>query len=303
MTASTPVTPAPRVAFQGERGAFSEEAAIKLLGENIELVPRPTFDLLYSSIAEGLADFILAPIENTLAGSVHRSYDLLLESGLHIKREIIRPISHFLIGIPGSSLESITLVQSHPIALMQCERFFAEHPWIRRIATEDTAGSVRDIMQAADPSRAAIAGRRAAHVYGASILLDHLQDHFDNFTRFLLLSPDPTVPEGADKLSIAVRLAHKPGTLHDALGVFAWRDLNLLKIESRPIPGSPFQYRFYLDIHASSKDPRAIGALAEIRNFVDEVTILGCYPQAAPVESDPRLTRQATAGTASGTTS
>jgi prephenate dehydratase len=286
----------PRVAFQGERGAFSEEAAVKLLGEQIDLVPRATFDLLYSSIAEGVADFIVAPIENSLAGSIHRAYDLLLESGLQIKREIIRPISHCLIGLPGSSLESITQVQSHPMALAQCERFFAEHPWIRRVATEDTAGSVRVIMHAGDPAHAAIAGRRAAHVYGASILLDRLEDHYNNYTRFLLLSPDPSVPDGADKLSIVVRLAHKPGTLHDALGVFAWRDLNLLKIESRPIPGRPWQYRFYLDIHASSTDPRTIGALAEIRNFVDDVTILGCYPQAPPLEADPLAkAREATA--------
>jgi len=278
----------PRIAFQGERGAFSEEAAVKLLGEDIELVPRATFDALYSSISEGLADFIIAPIENTLAGSVHRSYDLLLECGLQIKREIVRPIAHYLMGIPGSSLESITLVESHPIALAQCERFFAEHPWIRRVATEDTAGSVRDIMQAGDPTHGAIAGRRAAQVYRATVLLDNLQDHYDNFTRFLLLSTDATIPEGADKLSIVVRLAHKPGTLHDALGVFAWRDLNLLKIESRPIPGCPFQYRFYLDIHASVVDPRTIGALAEIRNFADEVTILGCYPQAPPLEAEVR---------------
>jgi prephenate dehydratase len=279
----------PRVAFQGERGAFSEEAAIKLLGEHIELVPRATFDLLYTSIAEGVADYILAPIENTLAGSVHRSYDLLLESGLQIKREIIRPISHYLIGMPGSSLESITQVQTHPVALAQCERFFLEHPWIRRIATDDTAGSVRHIMQAGDPTHAAIAGRRAAQVYGATVLLDHLEDHFNNFTRFLLLSRDSAIPEGADKLSLAVRLAHQPGTLHDALGVFAWRDLNLLKIESRPIPGCPWQYRFYLDIHASIADPRTVGALAEIRNFVDEVTVLGCYPQAPPIEAEERV--------------
>lgn len=234
-----------------------------------------------------------------MAGSIHRSYDLLLESKLHIKAEIVRPIAHHLIGVPGSSLESITQVRSHPVALAQCERFFAEHPWIRRIATEDTAGSVRDVMQVGDPACAAIAGRRAARVYGATILLDHLQDHYNNFTRFLLLSADATVPKGSDKLSIVVRLAHRPGTLHDALGVFAWRDLNLLKIESRPIPGCPWQYRFYLDIQASSGDPRAVGALAEIKNFVDEVVILGCYPQAEPPEADAH-TRAAKVGTTPG---
>src|SRR3982074_570058 len=141
-----------RVAFQGERGAFSEEAAVKLLGEEIELVPRPTFEALYSSIQDGLADIILAPIENSLAGSAHRSYDLLIASGLHIQGEVVIPIVHNLIGVPGAKFERITQVSSHPVALAQCERFFASHPTIKRLAADDTAGSVRDVMQAREPA-------------------------------------------------------------------------------------------------------------------------------------------------------
>jgi len=269
-----------RVAFQGERGAFSEEAAVKLLGEEIELVPRPTFEALYASIQEGRADTILAPIENSLAGSVHRSYDLLIASGLHIQAEVVIPIVHNLIGTPGAKLAHITQVSSHPVALAQCERFFASHPSIKRVAADDTAGSVRDVMQAGDSTRAAIASRRAASVYGGTILQEHLEDHPENYTRFLLLAPSDDVPEKADKLSLVLHLAHKPGSLCLALNAFARRNLNLLKIESRPIAGTPWSYCFYLDLQASLKDPNTIAALEELRQFTDSVKILGCYPQA-----------------------
>jgi prephenate dehydratase len=269
-----------RIAFQGERGAFSEEAAVKLLGEEIELVPRPTFEALYSSMQEGLADYVLAPIENSLAGSVHRSYDLLVSSGLHIQAEVVIPIAHNLIGIPGATFERITQVSSHPVALAQCERFFASHPSIKRVATDDTAGSVREVVSAGDPTRAGIASRRAAKVYGGVILREHLEDHPENYTRFLLLATSAEVPQNADKLSLVLHLAHKPGSLCSALGVFARRNLNLMKIESRPIPGSPWSYCFYLDLQASLKDRATREALDELKQFTDSVRVLGCYPQA-----------------------
>src|SRR6202795_2087655 len=176
-------TPSSRIAFQGERGAFSEEAAVKLLGEDIQLVPRTTFEALYTSIQDGVADYILAPVENRLGGSVHRSYDLLITSGLHIQAEVVIPIVHNLIGVPGATFERITQVSSHPVALAQCERFFASHPAIKRIASDDTAGSVREVMQSANPTHAAIAGRRAAEVYHGVILEEHLEDHAENYTR------------------------------------------------------------------------------------------------------------------------
>jgi prephenate dehydratase len=270
----------PRVAFQGERGAFSEEAAVKLSGEDIELVPRPTFEALFASIQDGIADYILAPIENSLAGSVHRSYDLLIASGLHIQAEVVIPIVHNLIGVPSAKFEGVTQVSSHPVALAQCERFFASHPLIKRVAADDTAGSVRDVMQAGDSAKAAIASARAAAVYGAAILKEHLEDHPENYTRFLLLAPSAEVPEKADKLSLVVHLAHKPGSLCQALNAFARRELNLLKIESRPIAGTPWSYCFYLDLQTSLKDPNTIAALEELRKFTDSVKILGCYPQA-----------------------
>jgi prephenate dehydratase len=274
------VPPSCRIAFQGERGAFSEEAAVKLLGEDIQLVARATFEALYSSIQDGLADYILAPIENSLAGSVHRSYDLLVSSGLHIQAEVVIPIVHNLIGVPGATFEGITQVSSHPVALAQCERFFASHPNIKRVATDDTAGSVREVISAGDKTKAGIASRHAAKVYGGVILREHLEDHPENYTRFLLLAATAEVAEDADKLSLVLRLAHKPGSLCSALNTFAKRNLNLLKIESRPIPGTPWSYCFYLDLQASLNDPETQAALAELAQFTDSVKVLGCYPQA-----------------------
>lgn len=269
-----------RVAFQGERGAFSEEAAVKLLGEEIAVVPRPTFEAAFSAIRDGLADYILAPIENSLAGSIHRSFDLLVNSDLHILAEVIIPIVHNLIGVPGASFEEIAVVESHPVALAQCEKFFSAHPRLKRIATEDTAGSVREIVRAGDKSRAAIAGRRAAKTYGGAILREHLEDNPENYTRFLLLSTSPAVPENADKLSLVFELDNRPGALYHALEPFARRNLNLLKIESRPVHGRPWQWRFYLDLQASRRDPEVGAALAELEKLVVELRILGSYPSA-----------------------
>lgn len=273
-----------RVAFQGEPGAFSEEAAIALLGGGIETVPRPTFETLFSSVRDGLADYALAPMENSLAGSVHRSYDLLLESRLQAVREVILPIAHNLIGTPEASLEDVESAESHPVALAQCEDFFRTHPQILRIPALDTAGSVREIILARDPSRAAIAGKRAAQIYGGRILLEHIEDHRENFTRFLLLAASPEPGKDADKLSLVVHLEHKAGALQRALEVFAKRGISLLKIESRPIAGHPWQYRFYLDLQTSLNERETVRALEELRACTSEVRILGSYPAHNPLK-------------------
>jgi len=267
----------PRVAFQGERGAFSEQAAVSLLGEHITPVPRPTFESLFAAIDDGAADLILAPIENALAGSLHRTYDLLLASNLTIAGEVVIPIAMHLIGPPGARWEDVRSVESHPVALAQCERFFSAHPHIRRVVTEDTAGSVRDVVRAADVSRAAIASRRAAEIYGGVILREQLEDDPANFTRFLLLSNVPQVPHGANRLSLVLRLAHRPGLLQSALKPFARRKINLLRIESRPIPGHPWEYRFYVDLAASAEDDQVRRALEKLRKLGNEVRVLGCY--------------------------
>jgi prephenate dehydratase len=273
----------PRVAFQGERGAFSEEAAVKLLGEQIQLVPRPTFESLFAALNEGAADYLLAPLENTLAGSVHRSYDLLLKSSLHISGEVVIPISHFLIGCSGSSFEGIKTVESHPVALAQCERFFAAHPQLQRVATEDTAGSVARVVKQGDPTRAAIAGIRAANLYDGVVLREHLEDHSENYTRFVLLTSEAHINSGANKLSLILKLPHRGGALYDALEPFARRGIDLVKIESRPIKSRPWEYHFYLDLQASTNDEKVIRALAELNERAIEVRVLGCYPAAVKI--------------------
>jgi prephenate dehydratase len=266
-----------RVAFQGERGAFSEEAAIRLLGEQILPVPQPTFDATFAAVDLGLADLVLSPIENSLAGSVHRAFDLLVESGLSIIGEVVIPISLNLIALPGATMEQIAAVASHPVALAQCEQFFRAHPRLKRIAAEDTAGSVREIMQAGDPTRAAIASRRAAEIYGGKILLERLEDDSENYTRFLLLSPSTNGTAPANKLSLVFQLPHLPGSLHRALEVFARRNINLMKIESRPVHGRPWEYRFYIDLQATSSDPEVVAAMEELLTYAVNLKILGSY--------------------------
>lgn len=187
--------PRPRVAFQGEHGAFSEDAAIKLLGPDIELVPRRNFGALFSSVDEGVADYVLAPVENSLIGSIQPAVDLLRESSLEIAGDVVIQIQQNLIGCRGALFEEIEAVESHPAALAQCDRFFIDHPEIARIESEDTAGSVARIVALGDPKRAAIAGRRAAELYGGTILREDLQDRPENYTRFLLLTTDPFMPE------------------------------------------------------------------------------------------------------------
>jgi prephenate dehydratase len=285
--------PTVRVAFQGEHGAFSEAAAMQLLGENVVTVPRATFDSAFRAIAEGAADALLAPVENSLAGSVLRVYDLLLESNLSIVAETILPIEHHVIGCPGATLANLKSVSSHPMALAQCERFFLSHPGLKRVPAEDTAGSVRDVLASGDKSAAGIAGRPAAIRYGGVILAESIQDNAENFTRFFLLVPkdspgqnpllSPPMDSKIVKVSVAMRLAHQPGALLAALQPFADYGVNLLKIESRPIHGRPWEYQFFLDVQ--TEEPAKLHeALHQVKAATSFFRVLGRY---APARSAP----------------
>lgn len=274
-----------RVAFLGERGTFSEEAALGILGEECETVSFPTFEELFKAIDSGKADYILTPLENSLVGSVHRCYDLLLKSSLNIVAEIILPISHFLIACPKATFESIKTVESHPVALAQCERFFAAHPHLRGVAADDTAGSVRRAVESRDVSRAAIGGKRTAAIYGGIILREHIEDHTENFTRFALLSRAAKEAGAAGKISLVIRLKHQPGALHNALRPFVRRGIDLLKIESRPIKDRPSRFNFYLDLRSPDSESELRGALDEVREQAEELRYLGRYPT-IELESD-----------------
>ncbi len=273
----------PRVAFQGEPGAFSGEAAQKLLGDAIRLVPYETFDKMFAAVENGLCDYCLAPIENSLFGSVYQNYDLLLKHNLRIAGETSLRIVHNLIAHPETKLEDVRRVYSHPVALGQCLRLFAAHPEMQPVAAYDTAGSVKLIMESRENGAAAIASAVAAEVYDAQILLPGIEDDRQNFTRFLLLASEDRCgdpPPEADKTSIVFALENRTGSLYRAMAAFALRDIDLTKIESRPLIGRPWEYSFYLDFMGHTAEPHVRNALQHLGEFAASIKVLGCYKQA-----------------------
>src|SRR3989440_9043206 len=271
------------VAIQGEAGSFSHAAALQALGRDIRLVPCPSFDELFRAVEAGDAARGAVPIENSLAGAVHENYDLLGANTLHVVAETQVRVRHCLIARPGTERAAIRRVASPPGAPAQCRRFFAPHPDVVPVPAYDTAGSVRDLMAgrpAADARLAAdvaIASSLAAELYGATVLQEGLEDHAENYTRFLVVAREPAPPELARKTSLVFTLPNVPGSLHAALGVFAARGVDLTKIESRPLPGRPWEYAFYLDV---AGDPRGGGApaLGEPRGPARDLRVLGAYP-------------------------
>ncbi len=271
----------PTVAFQGERGAFSEEAAYQLLGRKTRVLPHETFPAAFQSVATGKTKLSLVPIENTLAGSVYENYDLLLKNDLHIVGETNLRIVHNLLAFPETRLKDVRQVYSHPVALAQCSGFFAHHPRIEKVAVYDTAGAVKMLGERRVRGAAAIASRTAARVYGARVLRTHLEDHHENYTRFLLLSKSARISPKANKVSIVFSTRNVPGALYRCLSVFALRDIDLTKMESRPLRGRPWEYFFYLDFVGHVKQERCRNALAHLGEVTDFLRVLGCYESAA----------------------
>jgi prephenate dehydratase len=270
------------VAYQGERGAFSEAAARRLLGTGITPLPCPTFDEMFAAVATDAAECCIAPIENSLAGSIHRNYDLLLESGLTITGETHLRIVHNLLAAPGVELADIRRVYSHPVALAQCTRFLRAHPHLEPVPVRDTAGGVREVMERGLPDEAGIASATAAEIYGGKIVAGRIEDHAQNFTRFLLLTRgDREIPVLETprrwKTSLVFRTANQPGALHRALGAFSMFNIDLSKIESRPIEGSPWEYAFYLDVIGRAEDANIARAIDNLRQMTQTVTVLGSY--------------------------
>ncbi|PWU11076.1 MAG: prephenate dehydratase [Terriglobia bacterium] len=278
------------IAFQGERGAFSEEAARQLLGANVAVLPCARFEDVFRSLKEKRASGAVVPIENTLAGSVHENYDHLQNFQLPIVAETSVRIVHNLIAPNSVRFSAIRRVFSHPVALNQCLNFFAENPQIERITFYDTAGSVKMMMEEALTDAASIASAVAADIYNARILRRSIEDDRQNFTRFFLLRR----PEDADrypaksaadpaqwKTSLVFSLRNVPGSLFRALAAFALRDLSLTKIESRPFRGRPWEYLFYLDFLGRADSPSARNALGHLREMADDLRILGSYPKGA----------------------
>jgi prephenate dehydratase len=277
----TPTDPTPkRIAYQGEPGAFSERAARKLGGADAQLVPCRDFPAIFNAVESGEADGCVAPIENTLVGSIHQNYDMMLTRNLTITGEIYLHIVHCLIAPRGVLLENLRRVYSHPAALAQCTNFFREHRWLEPVAAADTAGSVLLVLGAGRGDAAALAGPLAADVYGAEILQSGIEDDPQNFTRFLLLEREPPAELHADKTSIVFTAANQPGILHKVLGAFAGRGIDLSRIESRPMIGRPWDYHFYIDFLAGRDEPGCKAALDELRPLTTSLRILGSYPRA-----------------------
>lgn len=278
---------AERVAFQGEKGAFSQEAVRKLLGERAEVIPCQRFEEVFLKLKEKKATAAVIPIENTLAGSVHENYDHLLAFDFEIRAETNVRINHNLIAAPGVRFRDVRQVYSHPVALNQCLRFFAENPRIERVPFYDTAGSVKMILDEKRKDAAAIASSVAAEIYGAHILRRSLEDDRRNFTRFFLLRrPDDAKPKrpgpagkGEWKITLVFSTRNIPGSLFRALSAFALRDVNLAKIESRPLRGRPWEYLFYIDLIGRLDDEKVRNALGHLRELADFVRVLGCYPK------------------------
>ncbi len=265
-----------QVAFQGERGAYSEAAALEYFGSDIEPVPCPSFDEVFEKVESGAVDRGIVPVENSLGGSIHRNYDLFMRHQLHLIGEKIFRVRHCLIGLPGASISDITLVMSHPQALAQCEHTITRLG-IQREVVYDTAGAVKMLKDSGQRDHAAIASRRAAEVYGMQILAEDVEDAEANYTRFVVLACEPIEPPSPAKTSIVFTLKNQPGALFKALSVFALRDLDLTKIESRPLAGTPWDYLFYLDFVGSATDEAARRALDHLSEYATTLRVLGSY--------------------------
>jgi chorismate mutase/prephenate dehydratase len=274
-----------RVAYQGVEGSYSHLTAQRHYAgrePGALLTGHDTFRGAVAAVVDGSADLALLPIENTTAGSVHETYDLLAEGGVTITAEVVSVVEHCLLALPGTRLEDLRAVLSHPQALAQCDDFLRTIPWATPRTEFDTAGSARKVRESNDPTLGAIASESAARLYGLEILRKGIQTQEGNYTRFVEIAREATpCPAGAAcKTSLLLSLAHKPGSLGEVLSRFGARGVNLTRIESRPVLGSPWQYRFYLDLegHAASEPVRK--ALEELRPLTTELRVLGTYPRA-----------------------
>jgi prephenate dehydratase len=265
-----------RVAFQGVPGAYSEAAAAELFGSDVVSVPCESFEMVFTSVEQGLCERGVLPIENSLAGSIHRNYDLLLQHNLAIVGEHHLRVEHCLIGLPGADQAEIRNVISHPQALAQCEGYLKKLG-VSTSPAYDTAGSVGIVKENKDRTQAAIASRRAAELYSMSVLAQGIEDNAANYTRFLAVAREPVLPAGDAKTSIVFTLRNIPGALFKALSFFALRDIDLTKIESRPLVGKPGDYLFYIDFAGSTADHSPAHALENLAEYALTLRVLGSY--------------------------
>jgi prephenate dehydratase len=274
-----------RIAFQGEPGAFSQETIFQTFGAKTPTLPCHAFADLFHAVADGNADLGMVPIENSTAGSINQSYDLLLDYDLKITREAILRVRHALLAHTGVAASDIRRVYSHPAALAQCDKFIAAHGW-EPVAAYDTAGAAKQLAASREANAAAIASETAAHIYSLNILEHDIQDLANNFTRFFIIGKQEPPRAANAKTSIIFATRHIPGSLHQCLGEFATRGINLAKLESRPDRKYPWHYIFYLDFEGHREDPPCREALAGMRDQTDFLRVLGSYPAATTPDED-----------------
>lgn len=267
------------VAFQGQQGAYSQEAAFNFFGPSVPTIPLDTLDEVFKAVQDSRVPYGIVPVENSQEGTITRTYDLLLDHDVTISGEVLHRVTHCLIAHRGVKIDNIRKVYSHPQALGQCHGFISKLG-IEAVPAYDTAGSVKMVSEKKIMDGAAIASARAAKIYGMKIIARGIEDNPQNTTRFFILSKTPAQPTGSDKTSIAVLLKHRPGTLYEALGVFASRNINLTMIESRPTRHKPWEYNFYLDFEGHCKDPIVRQTLSKLEDISLFLKVLGSYPRA-----------------------
>ncbi len=270
------------IAFQGEHGAYSEAAAFNHFGPEITTLPCKTFEIVFNTVNDGGCTYGLLPFENSLAGSIHRNYDLMLRYDLIIISEYHLRVNHCLLALPGVKIADLERVHSHPQALAQCETSLTRLG-VERVAESDTAGSARMIKEKKDKVAGALASQRASEVYDLEILAENMEDNPANYTRFLALSKELKSGDGGEegdyKTSVVFSLDNEPGVLFKALGVFALREIDLTKIESRPLIGKPWEYLFYIDFAGHIESSSGARALAHLEEMAPFIRVLGSYPR------------------------
>jgi prephenate dehydratase len=275
-----------RIAYQGEPGAYSEAAALKFHG-SADVIGYASFEAVFAAVQSGEATHGILPIENSIGGSIHRNIDLLGEHHLPIVGEVELLVDHCLLALPGARRETLRRIYSHPQGLAQCEQFLRTLAGVEIVATYDTAGSAKLIRDGALIDTAAIASARAGQVFGLDVLASGIQDYAANITRFVIIARNDDASLTPDKTTIVFALSNEPGALFKALSVFALRDIDLTKLESRPVRGRPWEYMFYVDLNVARQDMRCARALVHLAEFARWVRTLGSYPRAreeAPVE-------------------
>ncbi len=263
-----------KLAYQGEPGAYSEAAALVYGGPGVETLPCKAFDDVFEAVVQGRATHGVVPLENSVGGTIHRNYDLLLDHDLPITGEVELDVAHCLQALPGTAIADVKVVYSHPQAIAQCEKYLRSLG-VQMEAVYDTAGGAKLIAEQQLKGAAALASRRAATVFGLEVLQDAVQDYAFNVTRFAIIGGETSAD--ANKTTVVFTLPSTPGALFKALSVFALRDINLTKLESRPLRGKPWEYLFYVEVDARRDDPACERALAHLAEYAKWMRVLGTY--------------------------